>query len=129
MRPGRGGGAALEFALTLPVLLVLLAGVIEWGWYLHQEVSVTWAARDGALAGSLTPPASDVEGEAVAQTRRALEAAGFDGDAAEVNAALEDSDSGALVRVTAAVPYASLLHLLPVPASLRGDSAFLLVRP
>ncbi len=47
------GGAAVEFAIVLPVLLLLVLGAIDWGWYFFVEQVVTNAAREGARAGSL----------------------------------------------------------------------------
>ena len=42
------GGALAEFALTLPLFLVLLIGMIEYGYYFYVAVSATSAAREGA---------------------------------------------------------------------------------
>ena len=77
----RAGGAAVEFAITLPVLMVLLAGVIEWGCFLQRQVSVVQAARDGALAASLTPRSGDAAATAEERARSSLELAGVDGAA------------------------------------------------
>ena len=45
---GRQGQAAVEFALVLPVLLLLMVGVLEFAraWNLHQ--TLTDAVREGA---------------------------------------------------------------------------------
>lgn len=129
MRPARAGGAAMEFALTLPVLMILLGGVIEWGWFLHREVGVIQAVRDGALAGALTERGADPAAAAVARARVALEQEGLDSAAATLSASTEPATTGTLVRLSAVVPHEALLHLLPVPAQLRAESAFQLVRP
>ena len=40
----RRGASALEFALTLPVVMAILAGILEYGWYLFQLSNVVHAA-------------------------------------------------------------------------------------
>jgi len=37
-------------ALVLPILLTLVLGIIEFGFYFNQQISVTQAAREGARA-------------------------------------------------------------------------------
>ncbi|HEX9290756.1 MAG TPA: TadE family protein [Anaeromyxobacteraceae bacterium] len=54
---GRGrerGAAVVEFALVLPLLLMLVLGAIDWGWYFYLREVVTNAAREGARAGSVS---------------------------------------------------------------------------
>jgi len=45
---GEKGQSAVEFALVLPLLLVLLLGIIEFGWFLNAKITITGAAREGA---------------------------------------------------------------------------------
>jgi len=42
------GLALVEFALTLPVFLVILLGMMEYGYYFYVAVSANNAAREGA---------------------------------------------------------------------------------
>jgi Flp pilus assembly pilin Flp len=48
--PGKGqdGAAAVEFALLLPLLVVLLFGVIQFGTAFNTRIQATNAAREGA---------------------------------------------------------------------------------
>lgn len=57
------GAAAIEFALVLPVLLLLLFGIIEFGLLLFNKAVLTNAAREGARFGivSATPRKTDDE--------------------------------------------------------------------
>jgi hypothetical protein len=50
------GVAAAEFALVLPVLLLLLFGTIEFGMMMYGREVVTNAAREGARAGIVQGP-------------------------------------------------------------------------
>jgi Flp pilus assembly protein TadG len=47
------GSAAVEFALVLPLLMLLLFGIIDFGRMLNAEITLTTAAREGARATSL----------------------------------------------------------------------------
>ncbi|WP_113719564.1 TadE/TadG family type IV pilus assembly protein [Arthrobacter dokdonensis] len=42
------GAAAVEFALVVPVLLLLLFGIIEFGRVYNAQIELTGAAREGA---------------------------------------------------------------------------------
>jgi Flp pilus assembly protein TadG len=44
------GQALVEFALVLPILLLLILGMIEFGWILNGKITLTTAAREGARA-------------------------------------------------------------------------------
>jgi Flp pilus assembly protein TadG len=45
------GAALLEFAIVLPLLLVILFGIIEFGILLYDRAMLTNASREGARAG------------------------------------------------------------------------------
>jgi len=45
------GATALEFALVLPILLLLVLGIIEFSFLLFNKAVITNAAREGARAG------------------------------------------------------------------------------
>ena len=53
-RSRQRGGALIEFAVTLPLFLVLLLGIMEYGYYFYVAVSATNAAREGARQCTLT---------------------------------------------------------------------------
>ena len=42
------GAAAVEFALVLPLLLIILLGIIDFGLYLYNDLQLTHVARDAA---------------------------------------------------------------------------------
>ncbi|WP_231752085.1 TadE/TadG family type IV pilus assembly protein [Burkholderia sp. MSMB1498] len=45
------GGAAVEFALLLPLILLLLIGIVELGLALYDKAVITNASREAARAG------------------------------------------------------------------------------
>jgi Flp pilus assembly protein TadG len=51
--PRDRGATAVEFALLLPVLLLLLFGIIDFGRALNAQITLTQAAREGARLAAL----------------------------------------------------------------------------
>jgi len=47
------GQSVVEFALVLPFLLLLILGMIEFGWLLNGKIILTSAAREGARVAVL----------------------------------------------------------------------------
>jgi Flp pilus assembly protein TadG len=45
------GAAAIEFALVLPLLIILVFGIIEFSLLLYDKAMITNASREGARAG------------------------------------------------------------------------------
>lgn len=44
------GQSLVEFALVLPILILLILGMIEFGWILNGKITLTSAVREGARA-------------------------------------------------------------------------------
>jgi Flp pilus assembly protein TadG len=47
------GAAAVEFALLLPVVLLIVFGIIDFGRALNAQITITQAAREGARLDAL----------------------------------------------------------------------------
>jgi len=60
-RASERGAAALEFALVLPILLMLVFGIITFGRAYHAKVSLAGGVREGARALALGKSASDAQ--------------------------------------------------------------------
>ncbi|WP_308200949.1 TadE/TadG family type IV pilus assembly protein [Actinoplanes sp. M2I2] len=62
-RPARGeeGAAAVEAAIVLPLILLLLFGIIDFGRALQQQALLTSAVREGARTGALNGTAAAVQ--------------------------------------------------------------------
>ena len=92
---GRGddrGAAAVEFALLLPVVFLIIAGIVDFGTVFFTKIELTNAAREGARAAVVT-------GTSVAnvQARATAAAPGVNGFAAPApsvcpSAGLRDRD-------------------------------------
>jgi Flp pilus assembly protein TadG len=60
-RSGRGRGQALvEFALVIPIFLLVLSGILDFGFMLYSRMSVISAAREGARAAVMDPVKSTI---------------------------------------------------------------------
>lgn len=52
---GDRGAAAVEFALVLPLLLLLIVGMVQFGRVYSMQIQLTGAANDGARYLSVNP--------------------------------------------------------------------------
>jgi TadE-like protein len=104
------GQSMTEFALVLPLLVMLLFGVIQFGIAFNNYITLTDAVRAGARKGTVARHLKDPEGAVVAQVQKAatdLKAADLDVDVTST------WESGEDVRVEASYPYSiSLLGLV-----------------
>ena len=48
LKSSQRGQSLVEFALVLPMLLLLVLGILEFGWIMKAEIAVSAAAREGA---------------------------------------------------------------------------------
>jgi Flp pilus assembly protein TadG len=69
LRLARRGNALVEFVLVLPLLLLLLLGAIDWGFYFIVRETVINATREGARVGSVASGTA----QATADARVAVE--------------------------------------------------------
>ncbi len=62
------GAAAVEFALVLPLLLLLLLGIIDFGRAYNMQLALTQAAREGVRVSAL----GGTEADAVSRAQQAM---------------------------------------------------------
>ena len=119
------GAAAVEFALVVPFLILLIIGMVNFGVVLSQQLSLSNAARQAARYAVVDgPTCSDVENEA----RNALGAPGMDSSAPTVGIVggscpkpCAGSASRADKNVTVTLNYAST-WVVPFPIPGLGSS-------
>ncbi|WP_170286089.1 TadE/TadG family type IV pilus assembly protein [Nocardioides rubriscoriae] len=70
-RPEDRGAAAVEFALVAPVLLLILFGIISYGFMLAFRQSMSQAAAEGSRAVAVLPVSSTVTAAQQADAARA----------------------------------------------------------
>lgn len=96
------GQSMTEFAVILPILVVLLFGIVQFGILFNNYVTLTDAARAGARAAAVSRQASDPVGNATAAVRSSA------GDLNQSNLNVDvssDWSPGDPVTVTATYPY------------------------
>ncbi|NMR29402.1 TadE/TadG family type IV pilus assembly protein [Crystallibacter degradans] len=102
------GAAAVEFALVLPLLLLALLGVIEFGRAYNVQISLTQAAREGARYAAIHHDASDYDVAAYAtESAPSLQGLAFTVSDGGVPCSALDS-----VEVTTSVSLSSMTGLL-----------------
>jgi Flp pilus assembly protein TadG len=99
----RGGQAAVEFALVLPFLLVMLIGIVEFGRAWNQHQVITDAARESARKASLYGATSEAEVKKVATD--AMAAAGIDWNRATIDIDNLDGEGNTPVTVSIDLRY------------------------
>ena len=56
-----GGQSLVEFALVLPIFLLILFAIVDFGMAFHAWITVTNSAREGARLGAVRASATDIE--------------------------------------------------------------------
>lgn len=128
------GGAAVEFALILPILILMLAGIADLGKMVYVRSVLESAARAGAQA-SFADPSATATIEAAVQT--AITASGIDNvvtpSAAQAcecsNGTAVDCTTGTCatgavrhyVTVTATTTYTPMINITNLPFGLGVD--------
>jgi len=105
------GQSLTEFALALPLLILLLFAVIQFGIIFNNYVTLTDAARAGARKGAVGRQLPDPRGAVV----KAVKDSASDLDPASLGITVNgDFSAGSDVTVTATYPYTIKLIGLPV---------------
>ena len=97
------GAAAVEFALVLPILIVLLLGIIDFGLYFYNDLQITHATRNAARYLSV----GDVAGANAAISKVTLVSTSLGG------AAMTPATTGNPATVSVHATYS---FLTPLPA-------------
>lgn len=93
------GAAAVEFALALPLLIILIFGVLEFGLVIHAKGIITQASREGARYGVTYTTTAKTAAAIQTYVQNYLEGAGFTGAIVTVTPDPPPSTSGSLLNV------------------------------
>ena len=95
------GQAIVEFALLVPILILIVMGVIEFGRLWMTMITLSGAAREGARVAVVTGPNEELVEAAV---NNVLDAAGFD----EATITISGPNVAGEVEVTVEMTYTVL---------------------
>lgn len=118
----RQGGAALELALTLPLMVMLGGAVIEWGWFFVRQRVVLEAAADAVRTAAGTLQEDDPEAAGAQRARWLLAEAGLRDATVGATLLTDDALGLQVVRVDVSAPYEPLIGLFPLPESLTASA-------
>jgi Flp pilus assembly protein TadG len=114
LKQQRGGAAAVEMALLLPVMMLMLFGVVQLGFAIYTYNAMLNSARAGARLVVFGTSSADAE------TAVRNELPGWVRPDATITIT---ENVGGLARVQVSVPGASaaLLRLVPMPTTIDAD--------
>lgn len=115
------GQTLVEFALVLPILVVVLFGIIQFGVAFHDYITLTDATRAGARKAAVSrfTPASQRAGSVIAAVRSSAQNLSQGSLAPSVSSSWA---KGADVTVSATYPYSIRLFGIPVKSGTLASS-------
>ena len=121
LKRGESGVAAVEFALILPLLMLILFGILHYGILLYDQAVITNAAREGARWGAInTTTAISCSGTAtgtadpcqVANSYTAANLISFGSTVTSTTTASGSGTSGTTVTVTVTYPFTEIGYVV-----------------
>lgn len=110
------GAAAIEFALILPVFMAILAGLVDWSWYMYEWMSVDMAVNHGVRLGASVKTSPELT--ALAAVQFGLTTRMVEWESSNLTATKELVSGSYVVKVVAVIPYTPPVGLVPTPDSL-----------
>lgn len=116
----RRGASAVEFALTLPILLFFLAGVVEYGFFYVREANFRHAMHLAARTAAGTAMDDDPEATFYTALETNLTEYGFNYDVVSPDATVEGGAGERFLHVTATMPWTGLTPWPTTPSIVGG---------
>ena len=121
------GAAAVELAVVLPLLILVILGLIDFGRLFFAQIGLASASREGARAASVGMPTASVTSIAQASAPKAAQLAGLDTSVlgvAVTPCSPSVTGENATVTVTATFRWITPIGLVQVfnPGSTRGST-------
>jgi Flp pilus assembly protein TadG len=129
LRRGRRGATLLEFALTFPVYIVVLMGIVDGGWLYYQQASLDGATRTACRGGTTVDPGNgsvniqSVYDFVIAKVPEELDEMGVDSSNLSVNATTSGAPPTRTLICTVQQPYTALTRLVLPDMTLTSTTA------
>lgn len=107
------GAAAVEFALVVPVLLMLVFGIVNFGQFLSVRQAATQAAAEGARAAAVSPLGDDPAANGRAAIDAALDGIGGCGDGVVCDVAITACGDAQCAEATVSIEFEQLIGAFP----------------
>jgi Flp pilus assembly protein TadG len=99
------GAAAVEFGIILPLLMLILFGIIEFGMIMYSREVITNASREGARTGIVQATVKPTTGEIQTVVTNYLTGTGVDPNAVTITIAGAGLTAPNTLNVTVTYPY------------------------
>lgn len=109
------GQTLVEFALILPILLLLVMGIIQFGMILSGQIAVTNAAREGARVAAVGKDNDEV----LARVKNSIAGHSFV-NSGSISVSVTGNTVGEQVKVI--VNNASVTTIVPIPSPKSGEA-------
>ena len=126
---GEGGQSLVEFALVLPIFLLVLFAIVDFGMAFHAWITVTNSAREGGRLGAVHPaldaPGSPCDGYGSLDQcieAKVRDTAGQLGDDLEIDVTNADGLPGESVVVEVSYAYSLITPLSDILVVVSGGS-------
>jgi Flp pilus assembly protein TadG len=122
------GGAAVEFALVLPVLLLVVFGMIEYAWIFYQQSNLASAVRDGLRQGVTVSQTATPDPRTFAQNQAQtdLTNVGISSQVVTLTATYAGASPTKTMTLAAVLTHHKLIGFVPTPTSLRYSMTMML---
>jgi Flp pilus assembly protein TadG len=120
-RNGQHGGAAVEFAIVMPIFCAVMFGIIDYGWFYYQRFTVAAAIRDGLRTGvtvsqSVAAP-NDCATVAITRAQNNMTAAGLSYDPGMFTTSTSGSYPTKSLTLTANYTFKPLVNFVKLPST------------
>lgn len=125
-RPRRRGANAIEFALTLPIFLYVILGIVDYGYLMMAHATLDAAAMEGTREGAITDPYHTSAIDAVAETKAQEIASGLCGG--DCTYTCSDNGNPPERQITCDLRWniSPLIGLVPYPTQIQSQGRQLL---
>lgn len=115
-RNGQRGGAAVEFAIVLPIFCGVVFGIIDYGWFYYQRFTVAAAIRDGLRTGvTVSQTTGDPSAVAIQRAKDNMTNSGVPYDANMFSTSTTGSYPTKALILTANYTFRPLVNFVPMP--------------
>lgn len=119
------GASAVEFALVLPLLLLLILGMVEFGTLFYRQAIISWSSREAARTGIVQATPKPTSGQVQAVASSVLSKAGLGASTMAVTVTGAGGAFGTDLTVLVESPYRfqflpGLVPGMPSSVTLRG---------